>query len=76
VSMSRSKAIQLGGALSAVAALFYCVYTRSFDGVGIVILLVFFAYFYNLSYLSYRGGTSFSECGRRTAVPLRALLIP
>jgi hypothetical protein len=43
-----SKLFQLAGVLCALAVLFYCVYTRSFDGASIVVLVVFFAYFYNL----------------------------
>jgi hypothetical protein len=42
------KLIPIASALCAVAAVFYCAYTRTYDFVGLVILLVFFAYFLNL----------------------------
>jgi hypothetical protein len=40
--------LQLAGVLCAVAVLFYCAYTRSYEAVSVLILLVFFAYFMNL----------------------------
>lgn len=42
------KVIPIAGALCAAAVVFYSAYTRSYDGVGLVILLVFFTYFLNL----------------------------
>jgi hypothetical protein len=52
-----AKATFFAGVLCAVAVLFYCVYTQSFDAVGLLILLVFFAYFRNLKFGS-RGMSS------------------
>jgi hypothetical protein len=41
------KLLPIAGVLCAVAVLFYCAYTRSYEAVSVVILLVFFAYFLN-----------------------------
>jgi hypothetical protein len=49
------KWIPIAGALCAIAAVFYCAYTRTYDFVGLLILLVFFAYFFNLKSGGRRG---------------------
>jgi hypothetical protein len=46
--MRSAKLGPIAGVFCAIAVVFYCAYTRSYDGMGLVILLVFFTYFLNL----------------------------
>ena len=45
--MRSVKRVPIAGVFCAIAVVFYCAYTRSHDGVGLAILLVFFTYFLN-----------------------------
>ena len=68
------KPIPIAGALCAVAVVFYCAYTRTYDGVGLVILLVFFAYFLNLKSGGRRGAAALSPTsGEAIHTPIREL---
>ena len=68
------KPISIAGALCAVAAVFYCAYTRTYDFVGLVILLVFFAYFLNLKSGRRRGAAALSaSSGGAVHSPVREL---
>jgi hypothetical protein len=49
--------LPIAGILCAVGALFYCAYTRSYEAVGPLILLVFFTYFLNLKSSQRRGAS-------------------
>ena len=66
------KPIPIAGALCTIAVVFYCAYTRTYDGVGLVILLVFFAYFLNLRTGGRRGGAALSPTSGIRA-PVREL---
>jgi hypothetical protein len=68
------KFIPVAGALCAVAVVFYCAYTRSYDGVGLVILLVFFTYFLNLKSGGRSGAAALSPTsGEAIRTPIREL---
>ena len=68
------KIIPIAGALGAVAVIFYCAYTRTYDAVGLVILLVFFTYFLNLKVGGLRGAEALSPARRvATNAPIREL---
>jgi hypothetical protein len=54
------KLLSIAGVFCAIAVVFYCAYTRSPDAVGIVMLLVFFAYFLNLKSGQRRGNSLLS----------------
>lgn len=64
----------IAGALCGVAVVFYCAYTRSYDGVGLVILLVFFSYFLNLKLGSRSGAVVLSSSYSQGASPLREVV--
>jgi hypothetical protein len=66
------KLIPIAGALCAVAIVFYSAYMRTYDGVGVVILLVFFAYFLNLKSGRRRGAAALSPTsGAAIHTPIR-----
>lgn len=66
------KPLPIAGVLCAVAVVFYCAYTRTYDGVGLVILLVFFTYFLNLKSSSRRGAAARSpSSGEAIHLPIR-----
>lgn len=66
------KSIPLAGAICAVAVVFYSAYTETYDGVGFVILLVFFVYFLNVKSGSWRGAAALSPTsGAAIHTPVR-----
>jgi hypothetical protein len=66
------KWIPIAGALCAVAIVFHSAYMRTYDGVGVVILLVFFAYFLNLKSGRRRGAAALSPTsGAAIHTPIR-----
>lgn len=66
------KIIPIGGVLCAVAVVFSSAYTQTADGVGLVILLVFFTYFLNLK-SGARGGALSPASGAVINSPIREL---